>query len=193
MEGVIFSDYGTDLGSGPTVPGRFLYSFDPLFIMFYSWVSGKSHLSRYFSDLVVWFLYFPSSLSDPAGARLKPGSGYGYGFGIRVDSPLGPLRLEYAFNDRQAKRFHFGVGHRNWSPFLHPNILMWVPLIHHWCSWLSSIFTAVMTIAWNSTQWYLYVIDAKLVELLFGSYWYNLSSVDAFEEPCYVQRQCCSG
>lgn len=52
-------------------------------------------------------------LGDPAGARLKPGSGYGYGFGIRVDSPLGPLRLEYAFNDKHAKRFHFGVGHRN--------------------------------------------------------------------------------
>ncbi|XP_065638426.1 outer envelope protein 80, chloroplastic isoform X2 [Quercus suber] len=71
VEGVFFADYGTDLGSGPTVPG------------------------------------------DPAGARLKPGSGYGYGFGIRVDSPLGPLRLEYAFNDKHDKRFHFGVGHRN--------------------------------------------------------------------------------
>ncbi|KAL4612190.1 hypothetical protein ACB092_08G180800 [Castanea dentata] len=71
VEGVCFADYGTDLGSGPTV------------------------------------------LGDPAGARLKPGSGYGYGFGIRVDSPLGPLRLEYAFNDKHAKRFHFGVGHRN--------------------------------------------------------------------------------
>ncbi|XP_061961586.1 outer envelope protein 80, chloroplastic-like isoform X1 [Populus nigra] len=71
VEGVIFADYGTDLGSGPTVPG------------------------------------------DPAGARLKPGSGYGYGFGIRVDSALGPLRLEYAFNDKNLKRFHFGVGHRN--------------------------------------------------------------------------------
>ncbi|KAJ6414397.1 hypothetical protein OIU84_003403 [Salix udensis] len=71
VEGVVFADYGTDLGSGPTVPG------------------------------------------DPAGARLKPGSGYGYGFGIRVDSPLGPLRLEYAFNDSHTKRFHFGVGHRN--------------------------------------------------------------------------------
>ncbi|XP_038698414.1 outer envelope protein 80, chloroplastic-like [Tripterygium wilfordii] len=69
--GVVFADYGTDLGSGPTVRG------------------------------------------DPAGARYKPGSGYGYGFGVRVDSPLGPLRLEYAFNDRQARRFHFGVGHRN--------------------------------------------------------------------------------
>ncbi|KAK9123032.1 hypothetical protein Sjap_012634 [Stephania japonica] len=71
IDGVLFADYGSDLGSGPTVPG------------------------------------------DPAGARLKPGSGYGYGVGIRVDSPLGPLRLEYAFNDRQARRFHFGVGHRN--------------------------------------------------------------------------------
>ncbi|KAH9789724.1 Outer envelope protein 80 [Citrus sinensis] len=50
---------------------------------------------------------------DPAGARLKPGSGYGHGFGIRVDSPLGPLGLEYAFNDRQTRRFHFGVGHPN--------------------------------------------------------------------------------
>ncbi|XP_062171655.1 outer envelope protein 80, chloroplastic-like isoform X2 [Alnus glutinosa] len=68
--GVIFADYGTDLGSGPTV------------------------------------------LGDPAGARLKPGSGYGYGFGIRVESPLGPLRLEYAFSDRHDKRFHFGVGYR---------------------------------------------------------------------------------
>ncbi|KAJ4979038.1 hypothetical protein NE237_009818 [Protea cynaroides] len=71
LEGAMFADYGSDLGSGPLVPG------------------------------------------DPAGARLKPGSGYGYGLGIRVDSPLGPLRLEYAFNDRLAKRFHFAVGHRN--------------------------------------------------------------------------------
>ncbi|XWS73524.1 hypothetical protein CRYUN_Cryun02cG0136900 [Craigia yunnanensis] len=55
----------------------------------------------------------PNVPGDPAGARYKPGSGYGYGFGIRVDSPLGPLRLEYAFNDKQAKRFHFGVGYRN--------------------------------------------------------------------------------
>ncbi|XP_050884047.1 outer envelope protein 80, chloroplastic [Lathyrus oleraceus] len=71
VEAVIFSDYGTDLGSGSTV------------------------------------------LGDPAGARNKPGSGYGYGLGIRVDSPLGPLRLEYAFNDKKEKRFHFGVGYRN--------------------------------------------------------------------------------
>ncbi|CAM6087732.1 unnamed protein product [Calypogeia fissa] len=50
---------------------------------------------------------------DPAGVRGKPGSGFGYGAGIRVDSPLGPLRLEYAFNDNYARRFHFGIGYRN--------------------------------------------------------------------------------
>ncbi|XXG48608.1 hypothetical protein AAC387_Pa02g3005 [Persea americana] len=71
VEGAIFADYGSDLGSGSKV------------------------------------------LGDPAGVRGKPGSGHGYGAGIRVDSPLGPLRLEYALNDRHATRFHFGVGHRN--------------------------------------------------------------------------------
>ena len=37
-------------------------------------------------------------------------SGFGYGAGVRVDSPVGPLRLEYAFNDRGTRRFHFGIG-----------------------------------------------------------------------------------
>eukprot|EP00958_Prasinococcus_capsulatus_P008703 scaffold855_cov344-Prasinococcus_capsulatus_cf.AAC.6 len=32
-------------------------------------------------------------LGDPAGKRGKPGTGYGYGVGLRVDSPLGPLRF----------------------------------------------------------------------------------------------------
>ncbi|KAG4132301.1 hypothetical protein ERO13_D08G023700v2 [Gossypium hirsutum] len=68
VEGVIFSDYGHDLWSGPNVPG------------------------------------------NPAGARNKCGSGYGYGIGIRLNSPLGLLRLEYAFNDRFAKRLHFAFG-----------------------------------------------------------------------------------
>ncbi|KAE9588151.1 putative bacterial surface antigen (D15) [Lupinus albus] len=71
VEGVLFSDYGTDLRTDQTVSG------------------------------------------DPAGARLKPGSGHGYGFGIRVDSPLGPLRLAYAFNDKKHTRLHFGVYRRN--------------------------------------------------------------------------------
>ncbi|XP_047076562.1 outer envelope protein 80, chloroplastic-like [Lolium rigidum] len=71
FEGVIFGDYGSDLGSGLNVPG------------------------------------------NPAGAHGNPGSGYGYGVGIRMNSPLGLLRVEYAFNDQQVGRFHFGAGHRN--------------------------------------------------------------------------------
>jgi outer membrane protein assembly factor BamA len=75
------------------------------------------HISCFSGRQYAHFLIGPSvvigSSGDPAGARGKPGSGYGYGVGVRVDSPLGPLRLEYAFNDRQARRFHFGVGYRN--------------------------------------------------------------------------------
>ena len=65
------------------------------------------------ASLKVFTFEFFVDLGDPAGARLKPGSGHGYGVGIRLDSPLGPLRLEYAFNDRGTPRFHFGVGQRN--------------------------------------------------------------------------------
>ncbi len=51
-----------------------------------------------------------NAAGDPAGARGKPGSGYGYGAGVRVDSPVGPLRLEYAFNEQGFRRFHLGIG-----------------------------------------------------------------------------------
>ena len=49
-------------------------------------------------------------LGDPAATRGKPGVGACAGAGVRLDSPVGPLRLEYAFNDRGARRFHFGIG-----------------------------------------------------------------------------------
>lgn len=51
-----------------------------------------------------------SVIGDPAGARGKQGSGFGYGAGVRIDSPLGPLRLEYAWNDRRKTHFHVGLG-----------------------------------------------------------------------------------
>jgi outer membrane protein insertion porin family len=49
---------------------------------------------------------------DPAGIRDKPGSGYGYGVGIRVQSPLGQIRVDYAINDEGDNRIHFGIGER---------------------------------------------------------------------------------
>uniref|UniRef100_A0A383VQ38 Bacterial surface antigen (D15) domain-containing protein n=1 Tax=Tetradesmus obliquus TaxID=3088 RepID=A0A383VQ38_TETOB len=52
-----------------------------------------------------------SVIGDPAGTRGKPGSGYGFGGGIRIDSPLGPVRLEYAWNDQRRGRFHVALGY----------------------------------------------------------------------------------
>jgi outer membrane protein insertion porin family len=66
----IFADYGTDLGTGSSVPG------------------------------------------NPAGLRGKPGSGFGYGAGIRVNSPIGPIRIDYALNNRSESRIQFGIGER---------------------------------------------------------------------------------
>ena len=49
-------------------------------------------------------------IGKPGVARGKPGSGLGYGAGIRLDTPVGPLRLEYAWNQQRVGRFHVGVG-----------------------------------------------------------------------------------
>lgn len=35
---------------------------------------------------------------------------YGYGAGIRIDTPIGPLRLDYGLNDDGGQQFHFGIG-----------------------------------------------------------------------------------
>jgi outer membrane protein insertion porin family len=49
---------------------------------------------------------------DPAGTRRKPGSGYGYGLGVRIQSPLGPIRIDYGINDSGDNQIHFGIGER---------------------------------------------------------------------------------
>jgi outer membrane protein insertion porin family len=49
---------------------------------------------------------------EPAEVRDKPGTGFGYGIGVRVQSPLGPIRVDYGFNDEGDSRLHFGIGER---------------------------------------------------------------------------------
>lgn len=53
-----------------------------------------------------------SVTGNPAGARDKPGLGFGYGLGMRVKSPLGPIRLDYGYNNDGESRVQFGIGER---------------------------------------------------------------------------------
>lgn len=48
----------------------------------------------------------------PAFVRGKPGDGIGYGLGVRIQSPLGPIRIDYGFNGDGDSQFHFGFGER---------------------------------------------------------------------------------
>jgi outer membrane protein insertion porin family len=48
----------------------------------------------------------------PGPSRGKPGSGLGYGAGVRISTPLGPLRIDYGFNIIGEGRISFGFGER---------------------------------------------------------------------------------
>jgi outer membrane protein insertion porin family len=49
---------------------------------------------------------------SPAEIRDKPGTGFGYGLGVRVQSPVGQIRVDYGINDEGEGRIHFGIGER---------------------------------------------------------------------------------
>ena len=49
---------------------------------------------------------------NPGGIRNKPGQGFGYGVGVRVQSPLGPIRVDFGVNDQGDTRINFGIGER---------------------------------------------------------------------------------
>jgi len=48
----------------------------------------------------------------PGIARLLPGSGYGYGVGVRVQSPVGAIRVDYGIPQQGGGRIQFGIGER---------------------------------------------------------------------------------
>ncbi|MGB7273890.1 MAG: BamA/TamA family outer membrane protein, partial [Geitlerinemataceae cyanobacterium] len=41
---------------------------------------------------------------DPGGVRGKPGDGVGYGVGVRIQSPIGPIRIDYGLNNEGDNR-----------------------------------------------------------------------------------------
>ncbi|MGK7946239.1 MAG: BamA/TamA family outer membrane protein [Microcystaceae cyanobacterium] len=47
----------------------------------------------------------------PSRVRGLPGNGTGYGLGVRIQSPVGPIRIDYGFRDG-GSRLHFGIGER---------------------------------------------------------------------------------
>jgi outer membrane protein insertion porin family len=68
-------------------------------------ILGGSIFADYGTDLGTG----SSVLGNPAGSRGKPGSGFGYGAALRVNSPFGPLQLNYGLNDRGETRIQFGL------------------------------------------------------------------------------------
>lgn len=49
---------------------------------------------------------------DPSGIRDLPGSGFGYGLGVRIRSPIGPIRIDYGLNGDGDSRINFGIGEK---------------------------------------------------------------------------------
>lgn len=49
---------------------------------------------------------------SPSIERDLPGSGFGYGLGVRIQSPLGPIRVDYAINDEGGNQIQFGIGEK---------------------------------------------------------------------------------
>ena len=49
---------------------------------------------------------------EPSVVRELPGDGFGYGLGVRVQSPLGPIRIDYALNDDGGNEIQFGIGEK---------------------------------------------------------------------------------
>ena len=48
----------------------------------------------------------------PSEIRDLPGSGFGYGLGVRIQSPLGPIRVDYGINDEGGSEIQFGIGEK---------------------------------------------------------------------------------
>jgi outer membrane protein insertion porin family len=49
---------------------------------------------------------------QPGIVRDLPGIGLGYGLGVRVQSPVGQIRVDFGFNVDGGSRLHFGIGER---------------------------------------------------------------------------------
>lgn len=51
-------------------------------------------------------------IGDPTARLGRPGSGLGVGVGVRIQSPVGSLRIDYGFRNFSTGQFHFNIGER---------------------------------------------------------------------------------
>jgi outer membrane protein insertion porin family len=65
-----------------------------------------------FADYGTDFGTGASVIGNPAGARGKPGNGGGYGVGVRIQSPLGSIRVDYGIGTNGSTQFSFGLGEK---------------------------------------------------------------------------------
>ncbi len=102
---------GGELGTGRSfVQGTVEYRF-PIFnfIAFQEeFTLGGSLFVDYASDLGSG----DNVEGEPAEVRDKPGSAFGYGLGLRLPSPIGTIRLEFAFNSEGGNAVNFNIGER---------------------------------------------------------------------------------
>lgn len=62
-----------------------------------------------------FFVDYGSSLGTNTQAAIdrgKPGSGLGYGLGVRVSTPIGPIRVDFGLNNQGGSAVNFGIGER---------------------------------------------------------------------------------
>ncbi len=65
-----------------------------------------------FFDAATDFGTGSSVVGNPAGVRGKAGSGFAYGAGVRVQTPVGPFRIDYGVTNEGENRVNFGIGER---------------------------------------------------------------------------------
>jgi outer membrane protein insertion porin family len=65
-----------------------------------------------FVDAATLFGTQDDVIGQPGAVRGKPGQGFGYGAGVRVNTPLGNVRIDYGFNDQGNSQLSFGIGER---------------------------------------------------------------------------------
>ncbi|THG10185.1 hypothetical protein TEA_013878 [Camellia sinensis var. sinensis] len=131
LEGAVFLDCGTDLGSGRHVPVSMSFlafcvlSGSSLNPQDRSLKEFNSHMDLVFLGTALFELWdFGSGLllslayttvvnsstmsGNPALRHGKPGSGVGLGYGLRFKSQFGHLQVDYAINAFEQKTVYFG-------------------------------------------------------------------------------------